>query len=579
MARVSNKEKSTNKAEISSFPSAQPHAPATSAAAPWRAPALALLILALTFLAYLPALRGAFLWDDDKHFSENPHMTRPGGLAGVWTERIMYYPLTSTTFWVARRAWGLNPVPYHLLNVALHGANALLLWLLLRRLRVRGAWLAGALFALHPVNVQSVAWMTELKNVQSGLFYLLALHAWVASRERGGKLPYAAALFSFALALLSKTSTVTLPLALIVIQLWRREPLNRRSALALGPFFALSGLAGLMTVTLHNPMVDGPEWGETFPERVILAARGVWFYLSKLFVPLNLSFVYPRWEIDARRLADWLWVPGLILLLGAPLLCRSRAWSRPTALALACYVASLLPVLNFFRMYYTRYSYAADHWQYLAAMGGVAWIAGGADWLAAHSRLRPRQALLLVIALLAALGGLTWRQAHIYRNPVTLWNDVIKKNPHGAIAYHNLGCHFLAQGQNAIAERVLAAGLQFNPDDPELLTVHGAALVALNRPQESLSALERAFARTPGDPDLLNNLGSALSQLGRTDEAALRFREALKRKPDLVQAWYNLGQTLLAAGRRDEARAAAREGLRANPGDPNLNALLERIGE
>lgn len=575
MARVSNKEKTSNKTKTPAPPAA---ATRPTGAAPWRAPALALLILALTFLAYSPALRGGFLWDDDKHFSENPYMTRPGGLAGIWTERVMYYPLTSTSFWAARRAWGLNPVPYHLLNVALHGANALLLWLLLRRLRVRGAWLAGALFALHPVNVQSVAWMTELKNVQSGLFYLLALHAWVASRERGGRLTYAAALLSFALALLSKTSTVTLPLALVVIQLWRREPLSRRTALALAPFFALSGLAGLMTVALHNPMVGGPEWGETLPMRLILAARGVWFYLAKLLLPVRLTFVYPRWDIDARRLADWLWLPGLLLMLGAPFLSRRRAWSRPTALALAYYVASLLPVLNFFRMYYTRYSYVADHWQYLAAMGGVAWIAGGADWLAERSRLREKTAVLLAAALLVALGALTWRQAHIYRNPVTLWNDTIKKNPRGAIAYHNLGCHFLAQGQNAVAERVLAAGLEVNPEDPELLTVHGAALIALNRPQEALAAVERAMAKTPEDPDTLTNLGSALSQLGRTDEAARRFREALQRKPDLVQAWYNLGQTLLAAGRRDEARAAARQGLRAVPGDPNLQALLARIG-
>ncbi len=535
-----------------------------------------MLILGLTVLAYLPAVRGEFLWDDDRHFSENPFMDPAHGLDGlraIWTQRALYYPLTSTTFWVARRLWGLNPVPYHQLMILLHVANAILLWQLLRRLRVPGAWLAGAIFALHPVNVQSVAWMTELKNVQSGLFYLLALLGWLAFRRGAGPLAYGAALLAFLLALLSKTSTVTLPAALLVIHLWRREPLDRRAVLAWMPFALLSLAAGLMTIYFHKPHVaEGLEWSESLPTRLFIAGNCVWFYLSKLLLPLNLTFVYPRWEIDAARLTHGTGLFALLLLV-AVLWRGRRTWGRASLLALAYYVASLLPVLNLFKMYYARYSYVADHWQYLTLMGGAAWLAGGLVWLVGRAGLRGPMAALPPALLLTLFGGLTWSQAAIYRDPQTLWLNTIADNPTAAISYNNLGIYHMERGDYAAAELVLRAGLEHNPTNPELLTITGAALIYLNRPHEALAPLEAARLQLPDDPEVLNNIALAQLMTGQTEPALQTYARVMELKPDFPEPYLNFAHALTDAGRLPEALAAIELGLRILPRHPDLHAL------
>ncbi len=565
----------------------------TRASAPGRQfaallPALALVVFVL--IAYLPAMRGLFLWDDDHHFSENPLMTAPGGLAALWTQHGFYYPLTSTTFWIARRLWGLNPLPYHLLNALLHGLNCVLLWRLLKRLGVPSAWLAAALFALHPAHAQSVAWMTELKNMQSGLFYLLALHGWVRFREgRGGRF-YAMAVISFVLALLSKTSTVTLPLALLAVGLWRRESFDRRALAAWAPLAALSGLAGLLTVVLHRGQVIGPYWSETWPERLILAGRCFWHYLGTLLCPARLAFVYPRWTVDAARPAQWLWVATLPVLFGG-LWALRKSGGRPTLVALVYFAISLLPVLNFFKMYYTRYTYVADHWQYLADMGGVAWLGGSLGWLVRRARVRAEVGRLIFAGVLVLLGSLTWRQAFIYRDQQALWDDTIRKNPQAAIAYNNLGTYWIGLGQRATAanqpalaarayataEQCLAAGLARNPDNVELLTIHAVALIDCGRPNQALDALERADRLAPRDPEILNNMGLALGLLKRSGDAAHAFERAVAARPDFAEAYYNWARMLADLGDEAGARRALARGLEQLPHAPALLKLREDI--
>jgi tetratricopeptide (TPR) repeat protein len=538
-----------------------------------------LAIVVLTLLVYQPAMQAGFVWDDDRHFVANPYMSGQGGLANIWLKHDFYYPLTSTTWWLARRLWGLNPVGYHLLNILLHALNAVLLWRLLRRLAVPGAWLAGTVFALHPVNVQSVAWATELKNCQSGLFYLLALLAWTRLTEKGARLRawYVAALVAFAAALLSKTSTVTLPFALVFMDLWRRRPLDRRAAARWAPFFALAALAALLTLAGHRPMVRGEEWYLSALQRLALSARCVWFYLGKLAWPLDLSFVYPRWRIDVLSEAAWLPLLGLILL-AITLMGLWWRGGRPALLTLGYFVASLLPVLNFFRMYYARYAYAADHWQYLAGMGAIAWAVGAATWLA-RRRLSERTRLLAEmiagVALLSLLGGLTWRQAGIYQDSETLWLDVIAHHPDAAIAYNNLSIHYFDQNNLPMAEATLREGLQRNPGNPELATILAGVLIHQRRWVEARSLLDGALDAMPGDPEILNNLGLVHAALGRIDQAVGEFRRAIERDPRSIEIYNNLVKTLLEAGRRREALEAIDEGLRALPAHPLLLHLRD----
>jgi len=265
------------------------------------------LLVGLVVLVYLPVLEAGFIWDDDKHLTENPCIVGPLGFAGIWTTaEATYYPLVLTTFWIEHALWGFAPLPYHLVNVLVHAACAIVLWLVLARLLVPGAWLGAALWALHPVQVESVAWVTELKNTQSGLFFLLSILCFLKWRESRGSTSYVLALLCAIAAILSKSSTVMLPVVLGLCGWWQDRSLSRRAVAPLAPFFLISIAASAWTIweqQFHSGAI-GTDWAQTWPERLIIAGRDVWFYLGKLAWPHPLVFIYPRWRIDASHAAS-----------------------------------------------------------------------------------------------------------------------------------------------------------------------------------------------------------------------------------------------------------------------------------
>ena len=339
----------------------------------------ALLIILAALVAYRPALPGDVLWDDDQYVSENPLLFASDGLWRIWarpSESPQYYPLVFSSFWLEAHLWGLSTFGLHLVNVLLHALNAILLWFVLRRLRVPGAWLAGAMFALHPVQVESVAWITERKNVLSGVFFLLSVAAYVRFADERRRPLYVAALLCFLCALLSKTATCFLPVVLLLLQWWKRTRLGRREALDLLPFFCVGLLLGLATIHFekHDVGAVGDEWALSWVERGLLANRALWFYVGKLLWPANLAFNYPRWEIDATTLWQYIF-PGLtIAAVALGWRFRKRIGKAP-AVALGCFVAGIAPVLGFFDVYYFRYSYVADHFLYHASMGLIPLVA------------------------------------------------------------------------------------------------------------------------------------------------------------------------------------------------------------
>jgi hypothetical protein len=335
--------------------------------------------------AYLPAMQAGFVWDDDAHVTANPYVVGPQGLADLWTSsEAVYYPLVSTSFWLIHALFGLDPFFYHLVNVLVHALCALALWRVLLLLEVPGAWLGSMLWALHPVQVESVAWITELKNTQSGLFFLLAVWFFIrASKAQpvpGGTSGTAGAmvlLFSV-LALLSKTSTVILPAVLALCAWWLEGRWRWRILVRLAPLLLFSAAAGGWTIweQQHHSGALGAEWEASLAQRLAIAGRVVWFYLAKLVWPDPLIFVYPRWEIDPARLASYLPAVAVVLAwLGAWWGRHGRA--RPIFLAYTYFLVALLPVMGFFDAYYFRYSFVADHFQYLASMGPLA-LAGAA---------------------------------------------------------------------------------------------------------------------------------------------------------------------------------------------------------
>ena len=488
--------------------------------------------------AYFPALRGGILWDDDAHVTR-PELQSVAGLRRIWFEvgaTQQYYPVLHSAFWAEHRLWGDATLGYHLANVFWHATAACLFVLLLRRLAVPGAGLAGLIFALHPVGVESVAWVSEQKNTLSLVFYLLAAWALLDFDRTRRKGPYLLALALFALALLSKSVTATLPAAFLVIQWWRRGRLTWRDDVRpLVPFLALALVAGLFTawVERHVLGAEGADYALGFPARCLLAGRVIWFYAGKLFWPAPLIFIYPRWEIDPAAAWAYAYPLGVVAVLALLWARRSRA-RGPLAAALF-YVGSLFPALGFFNAYPFRYSFVADHFQYLPSLGLIALAAAG--WSRWGGR---RWARAAAAALLAVLGILTWRQSRMYRDLPTLYRTTIARNPGCWMAYGNLGTLLAASGQEA----------------------------------EAFADLERAVELNPHFAEGQFNLGNALRARGRGGEAALRYEEALRLKPDYPEAEDNLGSVLYGLNRRPEAIAHYRSALALRPNYPEAEVNL-----
>ncbi|MBM3843917.1 MAG: tetratricopeptide repeat protein [Verrucomicrobia bacterium] len=537
-----------------------------------RALAAAGLLGALLLAAYAGSLRGDFLWDDDLHITANPTIVGPLGLTEIWTSaRAHYFPLVLTNFWVQHQLWGLEPLGYRLVTLLCHAGAALLLWRLLLGLGVPGAWLGAALWALHPVQVESVAWICELKNTQSALLFLAAALChlrWLDTRgQPGAGRAYAAALACAALAILSKPSTVMLPVTLALIGWWRRRALAWADLWPLVPFLALSAAAAGWTIweQRYNSGALGPEWSQTPAERLILAGRVVWFYLGKLAWPEPLVFIYPRWSLAAGHPLSYL--PGLGVVAALALLWRFRA--RPAAaagfLAAGHFAALLFPVMGFFNVYFFRYSFVGDHFQYLASIGPLT-LAGA--WL---SRWRPVAAVAVV-----TLAALSFREAREYVSSETLWRSTLAQNPGATMAWLNLGDTLQRQGRTDEAIAIFRSVLERHPDNLEAHNDLAGAHLLQGRPADALPHLERAVALAPGRAEFQKNLGNALQALGRAEAALGPHRRALELDPRLAEARAGLGFGLVLTGRAEEGLAELEQAVREAPRHAGVRGLAAR---
>jgi hypothetical protein len=405
----------------------------------------------LPLLAYIPAMNGGYLWDDDHYITLNKDLRDTAGLARIWTRlgranggAPQYYPLTHTTFWIQYQLHGLWSFPYHFVNVLLHALCAVLAWRILLQLKVPGAWLAAAIWAIHPVNVESVAWMTERKNVLSGAFFFLAILAYLkAVREEGWKMDdgewrmektiprhppssilhlpsssYLLSLLFFLLALLSKTTVSLLPVVLFLI-LWWKKALNRRHILGLLPFLIIGIPLGLVTAYVERRYVGaiGPDWDFSFVQRILIGGRSVWFYLAKLAWPAHLSFSYHRWVIDASNARQWLYP---LAALGMVVAALPRPGIRTGVLS---FLVLLFPAMGFFNIYPMRFSFVADHFQYLASLSMIALIVALCS-RRLTARLRQISAVLILLALFLT----TWNRSGAIPSPATLrrgWREII----------------------------------------------------------------------------------------------------------------------------------------------------------
>jgi tetratricopeptide (TPR) repeat protein len=547
-----------------------------------RACVFGLLLAAITIFVYRPAWNGGFLWDDDDYIIKNDLLTASDGLRRIWfslDSPSQYFPLVYTTFRIERALWGLNPSGYHWANLLLHVANALLVWRVLARLNVPGAWLAGAIFALHPVQVESVAWITERKNVLMGFFFLLTLLAWIAFVHEGTRRRwrfYWLALVLYALALSAKTTACTLPAALFLILWLQKKPINRERILQIVPFLILGSAMGLLAMwwERYHQGTSRAVFAFLNPiERVLVASRAFWFYLSKLIWPSNLTFIYPKWNIPPAHLLDYTWLLAGIIVCVAIYFLR-RYFGRSVEVAAAFFVITLSPVLGFIMLFTFRYTFVADHYQYLACIGPIALVSAGIANLA--DMLKQYRALILGAALfaVASLGALTWRQAAMYGDIETLWRTTLARNPECWMAHTNLGIVLLQKGQLNDGIAHYRAALQMQPDSWDAEYNLGTALVAKGEVDEAILHCDRAVAMQPNDPDGQVSFGDALLQKKRVEEAIVHYTKAMALRPDYFLAHYGLARAFLEKGELDNAVQYCRAALFIRPDDADCHTVL-----
>lgn len=501
-------------------------------------------IFLAVLVAYRPALHGGLLWDDNAHITA-PHLRSFYGLWRIWFDlrsTQQYYPLLHSAFWLEHRLWGDAVLGYHLINLAEHALSAYLVVLIVRRLGLRGEWLAGLIFALHPVCVEAVAWMSEQKSTLSTLFYLASLLTYLHFDRSRKKSQYLAAFGLFFLALSSKTVTASLPAALLVIFWWQRGRLEwRRDAIPLLPWFAVGASSGLLTAWIEKNLVgaNGSNYALTLLQRLLLASRIPFFYASKILWPSNLMFNYPHWQPDPRVWWQFLFPLALIVL--AFVLWRLPRRGPLAALFLFC--GTLFPVLGFLNVYPFRFSYVADHFQYVACLAII--VPSAYLLTTGAERISLPKAPALLFLLPAILGVLTWRQSHMYRDSETLYRTTIAQNPDSWMAHNNL-----------------AATLMF----------HSETTQDFSGLSEALSEFQTSLRLHPGDSPAEYNMARVHVDLGDAwlqksnglPHAIVEYREALQIEPDYAQAHSNLGLALAQAGRQQEAIAEYQAALRNN---------------
>lgn len=530
------------------------------------------VILALTWFAYWPITECGFIWDDDAYVTQNMTLRDVAGLKRIWLEPgavPQYYPMVHTTFWCEYHLWELNPLGYHLVNVSLHLLVALLWWRVLSSMGMSHAYLAALLFAIHPVHVESVAWITERKNILSGVFYLLAAwnywHFFTLEKNSGYKRWswYGLALLCFVCALLSKSVTATLPAALILVLWYHRGRFPYKDLLFLVPFFLVGIVSGLYTAHLEESLVGahGQEFNQSIVERTLLAGSIVWAYIGKLLWPAELIFFYPRWRILPFEIMSWLTVVS-ILFVAWMFLKNRKVWGGQFQVCWFYFIGTLFPALGFFNVFPMKFSWIADHFQYLASMGILVFIAMGLGKIKHHC---PRVGLLLIVLI---IGGLTFRtraQVPVYQNTQTLWEHVVAHNSSSWAAKNNLGTLYANAGHQAKALSLFRQSLVLNRQQTKANENMGSYYYKQQQWQLAAFYYQTCLQREPGNVSIRLKLVTTLRRGGKRQQALKQAAQCVKRHPQFAQAWVESAMLFEQLNRPGKAIKAWQRAIKIQP--------------
>jgi tetratricopeptide (TPR) repeat protein len=548
---------------------------------------LGLTLAFLVILTYSPVWKAGFVWDDDLLLTSNPVITGPLGLKEIWTtSAVDICPLTLTVFWVEHTLWGFAPLPYHLVSVLLHGASAVLLWRVLISLNVQGAWMGAALWALHPIAVESVSPICEMKNTQSGFFFLLSILfflRWLKNRDHDkqtyGNCNYVLTLIFAALAMASKSSTVILPIILCLCAWWMEDGCRWRNLTRMAPILLMSIIASASSIWAQGLLLatsTGPQSVRTWPERLVTAGDAIWFYLGKLLWPHPLILMYPRWEISAGEWISYLPLLSVIIVF-LVLWFNRQSWAHAYFFVLTYFLVSLFPVMGLIDQVWFWNSFVADHLQYLASMGPLALI--GAGIIELTKRPLPEKPWLqssVCVGVLLILGILSWQRVWVYEDRDTLWKDTLAKNPNYWPAYNHLGFDLLQKGEVIEAIPLFQKALEINPTYAKAHNNLGIALAQTEEVDPAIEHFRKAIEINPEFAEAYGNLGLALFHKSQIDDAITQYQKALKINPNNAGVYLNLGNAFLKKGLLDEAIAQFQEALRLKP---DFGAAQSRLAE
>ena len=541
-------------------------------------PTLAALALGLLVaISFFPATRAGFVWDDSVLTGAQPVQSQ-SGLSQIWLaprsieNEAHYWPILYTTFWLEHSLWGFNPAGYHIVSLLLHMAVTLLLWRLLLRLDVPGAWIVAAVFAVHPTHVESATWVIGRKDLLASLFYLACALTYVRFAEDGRLWRYGLALLWFVLSLLSKAIAVTLPVSLLIWHWWKQGRVTGTDAARVAPF-VLVGSGIIVADWFYYESFHDMTFDYSLTERVLLAAQSLWFYAGNLVWPTKLAVMYARWDARVTNTLAWVAVAAAIAVVVLLWVARHRI-GRGALAGVLFFSVTLLPVLGFVDFGYMRYSHVADRYQYLAGIGVITLLVGTAAWGANQLPVVWRTGVQAVAGgLLVVLGTLTWHQTGIYRDSITFYRHITSVNPAAAHAQVNLGleyqqhgryeesmasCHIAYRqalehpadkslncwahlcmgraleglGQFGEAEPYYRRAVEIRPNWTPAQAYLGRMLVnKVNRSSEGLSIFQTLTTLKPENPDYHAGMGAALANLGRLDEALRSFERVLELAP------------------------------------------------
>jgi tetratricopeptide (TPR) repeat protein len=549
-----------------------------------------LLLGALTAAAYLPAVHGGYILDDNYYLTDVALIKAPDGLVRFWFtfDAMDYYPVSNSTLWLEWRLWGMDPTGYHVTNLVLHVAAALLIWTILRKLSVPGAYLAALLFAVHPANVESVAWISQRKGLLAMVFFLLSILWYLLDEDRRNQRSHARplrlanlgrfywlSLLAFTLAMLSKGSVGFLPIVLLGLVWWQHRRITADDLRRTVPFFLVAVGLTALNVLFQNRSVEAIREA-SFAQRLLGAGGAIWFYLYKALWPSELIFVYPQWRIEPRNLAWWLPLAAAVAVSAILWWRRDRSWGRMLLVAWGFFCVALLPVLGFVDVGYMKHTLVADHYQYVAIVAPIAIVSAAWGYLHLRAAKQLRAAAVATAAAaVLVLAGLSWRQSQQYENAITLYRATLEKNPDAWLAHNNLAVELNRAGRTQDAIEQFRVAIERVPETPELYNGLGMVLASAGRWPEAVQQYQEALRHKPNYGEAHSYLGMALVKIGQLDEGTKHLAQALRITPD-ARAYNNMGAALAEQGKYEEAIAQYKKALalKADFADAHMNLAV-----